>query len=235
MNPSTDKNSGRRPPPPPPLKKVPGRPDTNYRHRRCEIWKVVADPSNPSIGTEMWSDRPAVVISNNVLNSRSGFAMVVYLSSSPRKLSGLSHVRIASYDDQERSTALCEQVHTVDHSRLKKKLGAVSREEMRQIDTAVSLMLSIEKTDKHSLFQKWERHIQEHRVDMAAEARALAGETTDQRITALTGALEVLTRERDAWRQLYEAAQVTPLVLTRMNEALEKVLVAPEDREAQAA
>ena len=41
-----------------------------YRHRRGEIWMVRSVPGQPAVGTEIWSDRPAVVVSNNTINGR---------------------------------------------------------------------------------------------------------------------------------------------------------------------
>lgn len=192
-----------------------------FRHRRGEIWMVVADSGNPAVGTEIWSDRPAVIVSNNVLNGRSGFAQVVYLSTATRKRTGPTHVQLPSLDGKGEAMALCEQVHTVDASRLRRKLGGVPDGRIRDLDAAIALSLSIGRNpDTHSAFRKWEEHVKLFGIDMAEEIRALSGQTTDQRVQALTLALELITIERDSYRNLFEASQERPAALRGVAEAL---------------
>lgn len=191
------------------------------RHRRGEIWMVTSDPGSPAIGTEIWSDRPAIIVSNNVMNARGGFAQVVYLSSSTRKQSGPTHVRIPSTDGVGTVMALCEQVHTVDASRLRHRMGAVPQEYIRDIDAALSLSLSIGRNpDTHSTFRKWEEHIKQHGIDIEREINALAGLTVDQRVIALTRALELTAIEKDSYRNLYEAAGEQPSAMAAVADAL---------------
>lgn len=191
------------------------------RHRRCEIWMVAADPGKPAVGTEIWSDRPAVIVSNNVLNTRSGFAQVVYLSTSARKRTGPTHITVPSFDGHGEVMALCEQVHTVDASRLRYKLGTVPESRIRDLDAALALSLSIGRNpDTYSAFRKWEEHVKLHGIDMAGEIRALSGQTTDQRVEALTLALELVTVERDAYRNLFETSQARPVAMRGVAAAL---------------
>lgn len=191
------------------------------RHRRAEIWMVAADPTKPAVGTEIWSDRPAVIVSNNLLNTRSGFAQVVYLSTSARKRTGPTHVELPAPAGKGEVMALCEQVHTVDASRLRHKMGVVPESSIRDIDAALTLSLSIGRNpDTHSTFRKWEEHIKLHGIDIAEEIRALSGETTDQRVQALTTALELVTIERDSYRNLFEASQTRPSAMRDVAEAL---------------
>lgn len=197
-------------------------PTPKLRHRRGEIWRVAADPERPAIGTEIWSDRPAVIVSNNVINARSGFAQVVYLSSSTRKRTGPTHVQLPAINGQAQTMALCEQVHTVDASRLRRQLGTVPVACMRELDAALTLSLSIGRDpNTHSAFRKWEQHIKLHGIDMAEEIRALSGQTTDRRVQALTLALELITVERDSYRNLFEASSARPAVLGGLAEALD--------------
>lgn len=191
------------------------------RHRRGEVWMVAADPGKPAVGTEIWSDRPAVIVSNNVINSRAGFAQVVYLSTSARKRSGPTHVILPAPDGRGDAMALCEQVHTVDASRLRRKMSTVPEEFIRELDASIALSLSINRNpDTHSAFRKWEEHIKVHGIDMAAEISALSGQTTNQRVEALTHALELMTIERDSYRNLYEIAQERPSAMRDVVDAL---------------
>jgi mRNA-degrading endonuclease toxin of MazEF toxin-antitoxin module len=191
----------RRPPGPP--KAVP-----EARHRRGEIWRVLADPATPAVGNEIWSNRPAIIVSNNVLNARSGVAQIVYLSTAMRKRSGPTHVEIPAPDGRGgMAMALCEQVHTVDASRLKHRLSTVSDEDMPSIDAALALSLSIGRNpNTFAAFRKWEEHVKLNGIDIATEIVALAGQTTDDRVEALSRALTLVTIERDSYRHLFEAA-----------------------------
>lgn len=198
------------------------RPAPELRHRRSDIWMVAADPGKPAVGTEIWSDRPAVILSNNVINGRSGFAQVVYLSTSARKRSGPTHIPVPAFDGNGEVMALCEQVHTVDASRLRYKMGTVPEDCIRDLDAALTLSLSIGRNpDTHSAFRKWEEHVKLHGIDMADEIRALSGQTTDQRVEALTLALELVTVERDAYRNLFETSRGLPVAMHGVTEALE--------------
>lgn len=178
------------------------------RHRHGEVWQVLADPAAPAIGNEIWSDRPAVIVSNNVLNARSGVAQVVYLSTAARKKSGPTHVEVPAPDGRAGTAmALCEQVHTVDASRLKHRMSTLDDSHMSRISAALALTLSIGRNpDTYSVFRKWEEHIKLHGIDMAKEIDALARATTDDRVEALTRALQLVTIQRDSWRHLYEVA-----------------------------
>lgn len=168
---------------------------------------VIADPSSPAIGNELWSNRPAVIVSNNVLNARSGVAQIVYLSTATRKRSGPTHVELPAIDGSGGTAmALCEQVHTVDASRLTRRLGLVPEDRIRDIDAALALAMSIGRNpNTHGLFRKWEEHVKLNGIDIATEIHALAGMTADQRVESLTRALSIVAAERDAFQALYEA------------------------------
>ncbi len=182
-----------------------------FRHKRSEIWMVTADPDHPPVGTELWSNRPGIIISNDVMNGSSGFAQVIYLSSSPRKRSGPTHIRIPGTQGASEVTALCEQIHTVDASRLQRKLGEVDSTHMQEIEGAIGLSLSLRKNPAtYRVFQKWEEYIKLHGIDIAKEIDALAGNTTDQRVESLMQALTLIRTERDAYRTLYETATSLP-------------------------
>jgi len=182
---------------------------------------VLADPASPAIGNELWSNRPAVIVSNNVLNGRSGVVQIVYLSTAVRKRSGPTHVELPAADGKSGTTmALCEQVHTVDASRLKRKMGVIPEDSVREIDAALALSLSIGRNpNTYSAFRKWEEHIKLHGIDIAEEINALSGLTTDQRVESLTRALTLVATERDAYKSLYEA-------LPARSDALEEVAAA---------
>lgn len=194
------------------------------RYQRGDIWLVAEDPLRPPVGTELWSNRPAIIVSNNVTGNHSGFVQIVYLTTSARKRSGPTHIMVPApmtgrNQPQGEAMALCEQIHTVDVSRLRKPLGALGRNRMHEIDQAIALTLSIGRNpDSYGLFKKWEQYIQVHGIDMAGEIQALAGQTTDQRVEALTRALQLVSAQRDSYQRLYETGQEMPAALDRLQE-----------------
>lgn len=80
--------------------------------RRGEIYWV--DIPN-AIGHELMKDRPAIIVSCDALNDNSPVVQVVYCSASPKKELP-EHITIRS--TEQISTALCENVYTVDKSRV---------------------------------------------------------------------------------------------------------------------
>ena len=86
-----------------------------------EIYYIVNDPLQPSIGTELWSNRCGIIVSNNTNNKNSGFVEIVYLSTSTHKRLSPTHIPVIS--GTKKAIAICEQVHTVDNSRLKTYIG----------------------------------------------------------------------------------------------------------------
>lgn len=192
------------------------------RFQKGDIWMVIDDPAQPPIGTELWSNRPAIIVSNNVTGNHSGFVQVVYLTTSTSKRSGPTHIMVPAplmgkNQPHDEVMALCEQIHTVDVSRLRQQLGALSRNRMHEIDQALALTLSIGRNpDSYALFKKWEKYIQQFGIDMAGEIQALAGHTTDQRVEALSRAFALVSSERDSYKRLYETSQ-------QMSQALDLV------------
>lgn len=173
--------------------------------RRGDVYYVI-EAEQPPVGTELWPNRPAVIVSNQILANKTGFVQVVYLTSSSNKYSGPTHVELGKLlDPYHDSMALCEQVHTVDVSRLRNKLGIVPGHSMKEIDAALSMSLSIgHDPNTWGLFKKWENHINLHGADLKAEIEALSARTTDERVETLTNAVKMLSDELAATRTLYE-------------------------------
>lgn len=94
--------------------------------RRGEIYWV--DIPN-AIGHELMKDRPAIIVSCDALNDNSPVVQVVYCSASPKKELP-EHITIRS--TEQISTALCENVYTVDKSRVGRYVGRCTKREMEQ-------------------------------------------------------------------------------------------------------
>lgn len=98
------------------------------------------DP-HPSTGHEQMPGRPAVIVSNDKCNEHSPVLEVVYLTTQ-NKTSLPTHVTIRSAPRV--STVLCEQVHSVDTSRVGNYCGHCTEQELRAIDTALLISLGLD-------------------------------------------------------------------------------------------
>ncbi len=74
-------------------------------------------------GSEQYSDRPAVIVSNELNNRYSSTVEIVYLTTQPKE-DLPTHATI--YSTGRLSTVLCEQITTVDVSRIKNYLCTVT-------------------------------------------------------------------------------------------------------------
>lgn len=89
------------------------------------------------IGSEQEGRRPVVIIQNDIGNKYSPTVIVAPLTSSPKKHIP-THVTVWLGDDVKRSsTALLEQLRTLDKSRLEEYLGRLSEAAMQRINRAV--------------------------------------------------------------------------------------------------
>jgi len=92
-----------------------------------------------SVGSEQHAGRPGIIVSDNAINNGS-VVMVVYLTSQFKKQLP-SHASISSTG--RNSTALCEQIDTVDRSRIGAYIGTCTDEEFKAIEIAMLYGLGI--------------------------------------------------------------------------------------------
>lgn len=107
---------------------------------RGDIYHI-AIPS--SVGNEIYKDRPGVIVGLGDNYAR-GVVQVVFCTASP-KPDEPAHVTVR--ETPRVSTALCNQLYTVDVSRLSNYVGHCSDAEMSAIDIALACVLGL---DLHS-------------------------------------------------------------------------------------
>lgn len=109
--------------------------------KRGEIYYI---DMNPTTGAMEGSLKPALVISNNAQNSYLPTVIVAPISSK-RKTVLPTHVDIPSKEGglAEGSVILLEKISVIDKSRLKRRLGTVSRDTMYQVDYAIRVSLDL--------------------------------------------------------------------------------------------
>ena len=99
------------------------------------------DPHGVQVGSEQHAGRPAIVVSNDANNRKSGTVEVVYLTTAP-KINLPTHVTI--WSTGVKSTALCEQVTTVSTSRVGQYIGHCTPEEIALLNQAVMCSLGLQ-------------------------------------------------------------------------------------------
>lgn len=93
-----------------------------------------------SVGSEQFSGRPAIIVSNNKNNAASEVVEIVYLTTQPK--SDLpTHVTIRSLD--KTSIAICEQITSISKQRIGDYIGRCTVDEMSMLDLALKISLGI--------------------------------------------------------------------------------------------
>lgn len=108
---------------------------------RGEIYWVDWDPAR---GSEQGGKRPALVIQNNTGNQLSSTTIVAAVTTREMKKRYPFHVPVPDGILPERSTIMCEQVMTVDQSRLAgKRLVLLADDVMEEVDEALRRSLGL--------------------------------------------------------------------------------------------
>lgn len=140
-----------------------------------------------AIGHELMKDRPAIIVSCDELNGNSPVVQVVYCSASPKKELP-EHITIRS--TEQISTALCENVYTVDKSRVGRYVGRCTKREMEQVDIGLLSGLGLA---QYGLARPAE----------APEPAEPVREVMEDGVAPM--ALIIAQTERDTYKRMYES------------------------------
>lgn len=96
-------------------------------------------------GSEQKGRRPGLIIQNDVGNEHSPTTIVAAITSRPRTRIYPFHVAFSASDSGLKigGEVLCEQVQTVDQSRLEGPDGNLTEEKMREVDQALRRSLQL--------------------------------------------------------------------------------------------
>lgn len=102
---------------------------------------------NPVLGSEQGGIRPVVVVQNNVGNRHSPTVIVVAITARMQKHRLPTHVKLnqGAAGLAHDSVILCEQIRTIDKTRLKQLVTRLHRAVMDQVDQALRVSLAVEK------------------------------------------------------------------------------------------
>lgn len=103
---------------------------------------VILADLDPVFGHELGGTRPALVVQNNIGNSRSKTTIVAVIARKDRP-SQPTHVAINVPDAMAHSVVLLEQIRTIDERRIAKKLCSIDAREMHMVDFALMASLGI--------------------------------------------------------------------------------------------
>ncbi len=100
---------------------------------------------SPVVGSEQGGIRPVIVIQNNIGNKYSPTVIIAAITSQINKAKLPTHVEISSedYGLNKDSVVLLEQIRTLDKRRLKEKIGHMTDEDMKKVDTAILVSMAL--------------------------------------------------------------------------------------------
>lgn len=108
--------------------------------KRGDIYYIDKPRTYGEQGNEMYSGRPGIIVSNDVLNGEEFVFEVVYLTTQPKQ-DRPEHAVIRS--QKIHSVACCEQVTTVTVERIGTYYGTLDAKDMEAIDRALAVSLGI--------------------------------------------------------------------------------------------
>ncbi len=111
--------------------------------RRGEIWDVNWSPGR---GAEQRGIRPALIIQNDRGNASATYPLTIVASMTRTERELPLHVRIAPSEENgltDFTDVKCEQVMTIEKSRLMRRRGSITSEELGKVDVALKLSLDL--------------------------------------------------------------------------------------------
>ena len=121
----------------------------NREIRRGDLYYAELDPI---VGSEQAGTRPVLVVSNDIGNQYSPVIVIVPITSrrmGRKRLPTHVEVRIPELLKND-STALTEQIRTIDKLRLKEYIGSLPDYLMKDVNKALAISIGIGQTNSYS-------------------------------------------------------------------------------------
>lgn len=105
--------------------------------KRGEVWWVTFEGT---IGGEIYKERPAVVVSNDIANRLLNRVQIVPLTSTIDRLyPSEAYVRIGDVQHK----AMADQLTTVSKKRLTNKMGTLTKAHLQAVERAIKIQLGL--------------------------------------------------------------------------------------------
>lgn len=172
----------------------------NGYFERGEVYGIRMDSG---FGSEQGYFRPGVIISNNHGNSTSPTVNVAFTTTKPKDIG----ITIEINATRQRSWVLCNQIATVDKSRIAQFMGVLSSKEMVEVDKALGEVFDLGYTDDTALKAK-DKEI-EARDFVIGEKDAEIAKLQEQLASEKAKHEDELSSykiENAMWQRLYEKA-----------------------------
>ena len=95
---------------------------------------------NPTVGSEINKQRPCVLVGATPINQARHTVVVVPLSTASKARPPIT-ISVSCLGKQV--TAVCDQIRTIDKSRLKKSAGSLSEKDLNSLDEGLRQILSL--------------------------------------------------------------------------------------------
>jgi mRNA interferase MazF len=109
---------------------------------RGEIYLVNFDPT---IGSEIKKTRPALIIQNDISNEFSPITIVAAITSKYDDKLYPTEILISKNEGglTQDSVVLLNQIRSIDRQRLVKKVGKISDQKIKKVDSAIKISLGL--------------------------------------------------------------------------------------------
>lgn len=129
--------------------------------KRGEVY-FIRIPAGTTVAHEIRYSRPGVIVSTDELNSDSYTVNVVFLSTAAAERHDIPADRHPLVTANKLSAAICEQVSTVDVSRLGARICRLTDEEMKSIDAGLADCLGLS-SGEEAIDLWWGKRRRSHR------------------------------------------------------------------------
>lgn len=159
--------------------------------KRGEVY-FIRIPAGSTTNHEIKFSRPGVIVSADELNSDSYTVNVVFLSTAAAERHDIPSDRHPLVTANKLSAAICEQVSTVDVSRLGARICRLTDEEMERIDAGLADCLGLSSGEE-------DIDLREEEVEITPTRPAVG----QQEPAVPSGADSALARELEVYKRLY--------------------------------
>lgn len=108
---------------------------------RGEIWRIDLDPVR---GHEQGRIRPALIVSNDILNhGHSGLVTIVPITTKPKPIRSFLRIEPTEGGLRQVSFIICDQLRTISKDRLLKRLSRASVSTLTEVEQRLRFLLDL--------------------------------------------------------------------------------------------